>query len=323
LASSKDRTPLYVLLSLVLAAVLIGALSSDDPNVEKLDSREFQRAVEERAFVLKADEEPSPIEGEDRSVKSPYEVRHPAAGPSSRTDGAGPEPGPLVVYDKSQRVAGLLEPQGGGEPRRFEYSYPENYDIAEILNEAEIPFTTKPQGAGLWTGALVTTAPMVLVLLFFLVFMRRTRQGGGNQMTNFGKSRARRTSADQPKVTFADVAGADEAIQELAEIKEFLKAPHKFQKLGARIPKGALLVGPPGTGKTLLARAVAGEAGVPFFSISGSDFVEMFVGVGASRVRDLFEQAKRNCPSIVFIDEIDAVGRRRGAGSGGGHDERK
>ena len=142
-------------------------------------------------------------------------------------------------------------------------------------------------------------------------------------MTSFGKSRARRMTKDQPKVTFSDVAGADEAVQELTEIKEFLEAPQKFQKLGARIPKGALLVGPPGTGKTLLARAVAGEAGVPFFSISGSDFVEMFVGVGASRVRDLFEQAKQNSPCIIFMDEIDAVGRQRGAGLGGGHDERE
>jgi cell division protease FtsH len=148
-------------------------------------------------------------------------------------------------------------------------------------------------------------------------------QGGGNRVMSFGKSRARRMTKDQPKVTFSDVAGADEAVQELTEIKEFLEAPQKFQKLGARIPKGALLVGPPGTGKTLLARAVAGEAGVPFFSISGSDFVEMFVGVGASRVRDLFEQAKQNSPCIIFMDEIDAVGRQRGAGLGGGHDERE
>jgi cell division protease FtsH len=158
--------------------------------------------------------------------------------------------------------------------------------------------------------------------LFFILFMS-SMQGGGNRVMSFGKSRARRMTKDQPKVTFSDVAGADEAVQELTEIKEFLEAPQKFQKLGARIPKGALLVGPPGTGKTLLARAVAGEAGVPFFSISGSDFVEMFVGVGASRVRDLFEQAKQNSPCIIFMDEIDAVGRQRGAGLGGGHDERE
>jgi cell division protease FtsH len=148
-------------------------------------------------------------------------------------------------------------------------------------------------------------------------------QGGGNRVMQFGKARAKVVSKDQPKVTFADVAGADEAVEELQEIKEFLEAPAKFQAMGAKIPKGVLLFGPPGTGKTLLARAVAGEAGVPFFSISGSDFVEMFVGVGASRVRDLFEQAKANAPAIIFVDEIDAVGRHRGAGLGGGHDERE
>ena len=148
-------------------------------------------------------------------------------------------------------------------------------------------------------------------------------QGGGSRVMNFGKSKAKRMSVDAPKITFRDVAGVDEAVQELEEIKEFLENPKKFQALGARIPKGVLLYGPPGTGKTLLARAVAGEAGVPFFSISGSDFVEMFVGVGASRVRDLFEQAKQNSPCIIFMDEIDAVGRHRGAGMGGGHDERE
>ena len=148
-------------------------------------------------------------------------------------------------------------------------------------------------------------------------------QGGGSKVMSFGKSRAKRMSVDPPKITFRDVAGVDEAVEELHEIKEFLENPKKFQALGARIPKGVLLYGPPGTGKTLLARAVAGEAGVPFFSISGSDFVEMFVGVGASRVRDLFEQAKQNSPCIIFMDEIDAVGRHRGAGLGGGHDERE
>ena len=148
-------------------------------------------------------------------------------------------------------------------------------------------------------------------------------QGGGSKVMSFGKSRAKRVSVDSPKVTFKDVAGVEEAVEELHEIKEFLENPKKFQQLGARIPKGVLLYGPPGTGKTLLARAVAGEAGVPFFSISGSDFVEMFVGVGASRVRDLFEQAKQNAPCIIFVDEIDAVGRHRGAGMGGGHDERE
>jgi cell division protease FtsH len=164
--------------------------------------------------------------------------------------------------------------------------------------------------------------PYVLIALFFF-FLLSQMQGGGSRVMNFGKSKAKLMTKDTPKTTFADVAGADEAIEELQEIKEFLQAPAKFQAIGAKIPKGVLLYGPPGTGKTLLARAVAGEAGVPFYSISGSDFVEMFVGVGASRVRDLFEQAKANAPAIVFVDEIDAVGRHRGAGLGGGHDERE
>ena len=160
-------------------------------------------------------------------------------------------------------------------------------------------------------------------MIGFWIFLMRQMQSGGNKALSFGKSKAKLSSSSQKKVTFKDVAGVDEAKEELQEIIEFLKEPQKFQKLGGRIPKGVLLMGPPGTGKTLLARAVAGEANVPFFSISGSDFVEMFVGVGASRVRDLFEQGKKNAPCIVFIDEIDAVGRHRGAGLGGGHDERE
>ena len=170
---------------------------------------------------------------------------------------------------------------------------------------------------------LLPTAFIYLVIFLLFFFMLSQMQGGGSRVMNFGKSRAKLITKDTPKTTFADVAGADEAIEELQEIKEFLQSPAKFQAIGAKIPKGVLLYGPPGTGKTLLARAVAGEAGVPFYSISGSDFVEMFVGVGASRVRDLFEQAKANAPAIVFVDEIDAVGRHRGAGLGGGHDERE
>jgi cell division protease FtsH len=173
-----------------------------------------------------------------------------------------------------------------------------------------------------WTTVLSSLLPMALLVAFWFFIMQQT-QGGGNRVMSFGKSRAKLHTEDKIRVTFGDVAGADEAKQELEEVVEFLKHPKKFNDLGARIPKGVLLFGPPGTGKTLLARAVAGEAGVPFFSISGSDFVEMFVGVGASRVRDLFEQAKKNAPCIVFIDEIDAVGRHRGAGLGGGHDERE
>ncbi len=180
----------------------------------------------------------------------------------------------------------------------------------------------REENSPLWSGALVTIVPMVLLLGMFYLFMRQLQAGGGKAMS-FGKSRARMLNESSNKVTFDDVAGVDEAKDEVEEIIEFLKDPKKFQKLGGRIPKGVLMVGPPGTGKTLLARAIAGEAGVPFFSISGSDFVEMFVGVGASRVRDLFEQGKKHAPCIIFIDEIDAVGRHRGAGLGGGHDERE
>jgi len=195
------------------------------------------------------------------------------------------------------------------ETKMDEKALPEGYDI-------QIP------KQNIFVSLLVTLLPFVLIILIFL-FLMNQMQGGGSRVMNFGKSKAKLISKDMPKTTFADVAGAQEAVEELHEIKEFLEAPTKFQAIGAKIPKGVLLYGPPGTGKTLLARAVAGEAGVPFYSISGSDFVEMFVGVGASRVRDLFEQAKANAPAIVFVDEIDAVGRHRGAGLGGGHDERE
>ncbi len=183
-------------------------------------------------------------------------------------------------------------------------------------------YTVKvPKSSSFWT-LIFSYLPFLIIFLLFMVFLNQM-QGGGSRVMNFGKSKAKLITKDTPKTSFADVAGADEAIEELQEIKEFLQSPGKFQAIGAKIPKGVLLYGPPGTGKTLLARAVAGEAGVPFYSISGSDFVEMFVGVGASRVRDLFEQAKANAPAIVFVDEIDAVGRHRGAGFGGGHDERE
>ena len=228
----------------------------------------------------------------------------------------------LTVFDEDQTVRGLVEPTDGGAPVNFEHSYTQLTDVASQLDEENIAYDVDPQNTGFWLTLLGTLAPILLIVLFFVLFMS-SMQGGGNRVMSFGKSRARKMTKDSPKVTFSDVAGAEEAVQELTEIKEFLESPQKFQKLGARIPKGALLVGPPGTGKTLLARAVAGEAGVPFFSISGSDFVEMFVGVGASRVRDLFEQAKQNSPCIIFMDEIDAVGRQRGAGLGGGHDERE
>jgi len=195
-------------------------------------------------------------------------------------------------------------------------------DLAKTLREKAVQIKVKEVRSGDWLLILLNALPLIL-LAGFVFFLMRQMQAGGNKALSFGKSRARLLSAQQKKATFKDVAGTDEAKEELQEIIEFLKDPQKFQKLGGRIPKGVLLVGPPGTGKTLLARAIAGEANVPFFSISGSDFVEMFVGVGASRVRDLFEQGKKNAPCIIFIDEIDAVGRHRGAGLGGGHDERE
>ena len=193
----------------------------------------------------------------------------------------------------------------------------------EACSTAEnVTYDSKGKGGSWWGSLLISVLPFVLLIGFWIFLMNQV-QGGGSKVMSFGKSRAKRMTPDSPKIGFKDVAGADEAVEELHEIKEFLENPKKFQALGARIPKGVLLYGPPGTGKTLLARAVAGEAGVPFFSISGSDFVEMFVGVGASRVRDLFEQAKQSSPCIIFMDEIDAVGRHRGAGLGGGHDERE
>ena len=206
---------------------------------------------------------------------------------------------------------------------KFSVYAPTQYErLANILIERGVAIKAKEASASSWSLILYSWAPVLLMIGFWIFFMRQM-QSGGNKALSFGKSKAKLSSSSQKKVTFKDVAGVDEAKEELQEIIEFLKEPQKFQKLGGRIPKGVLLMGPPGTGKTLLARAVAGEANVPFFSISGSDFVEMFVGVGASRVRDLFEQGKKNAPCIVFIDEIDAVGRHRGAGLGGGHDERE
>jgi len=205
----------------------------------------------------------------------------------------------------------------------FRLIVPQQYEgLANRLQEKGVTITAKEPSTSPWTSLLYSWAP-ILLMIGFWIFLMRQMQSGGNKALSFGKSKAKLSSSAQKKVTFKDVAGVEEAKDELQEIIEFLKEPQKFQKLGGRIPKGVLLMGPPGTGKTLLARAVAGEANVPFFSISGSDFVEMFVGVGASRVRDLFEQGKKNAPCIIFIDEIDAVGRHRGAGLGGGHDERE
>ena len=222
------------------------------------------------------------------------------------------------VIIKQNNISAIL--RDGNRIQTYAVEYP---DLVKVLREKSVQIEAKPQDDGPWyITFLLSWGPFILFLgLWF--FLMRQMQVGGNRALSFGKSRARMLTEDKKKITFADVAGVDEAKQEVVEIIDFLKDPQKFQKLGGRIPKGVLIVGPPGTGKTLLAKAIAGEAGVPFFSISGSDFVEMFVGVGASRVRDLFEQGKKHAPCIIFIDEIDAVGRLRGAGLGGGHDERE
>ncbi|MDF0672799.1 MAG: ATP-dependent zinc metalloprotease FtsH [Nitrospira sp.] len=222
------------------------------------------------------------------------------------------------VIIKGNHISGVLKDKT--RIRTYSADYP---DLVKVLREKDVQIEVKPPDESPWyITFLVTWGPFILFLgLWF--FLMRQMQIGGNKALSFGKSRARMLTEERKKVTFSDVAGVDEAKEEVLEIIEFLKDPRKFQKLGGRIPKGVLVVGPPGTGKTLLAKAIAGEAGVPFFSISGSDFVEMFVGVGASRVRDLFEQGKKHAPCIIFIDEIDAVGRLRGAGLGGGHDERE
>ncbi|MGN6404706.1 ATP-dependent zinc metalloprotease FtsH [Sinomonas sp.] len=234
------------------------------------------------------------------------------------------------IYNGEERVDLTLKDdyvdngQNKGKNVQFYYVDPRGNEVVQAVDNANLPggYNDVPTGNN-WFGSILSLIIPVLLLGALFWFLLSRMQGGGSQVMKFGKSRAKMITKDMPQVTFADVAGADEAVEELHEIKEFLQEPGKFQAVGAKIPKGVLLYGPPGTGKTLLARAVAGEAGVPFFSISGSDFVEMFVGVGASRVRDLFEQAKSNAPSIVFVDEIDAVGRHRGAGIGGGNDERE
>jgi len=223
-----------------------------------------------------------------------------------------------TIKDRDNTVTGELT-----DGTEFKVTYPADYadELTQQLLDNEVTAETDAQHESIWVTLLFQLLPVVLLIGVFLYFLSNMQ--GGGRLLQFGKAKARQLSKDQPKVTFADVAGSDEAVEELKEIRDFLEDPLRFQAMGAKIPKGVLLFGPPGTGKTLLARAVAGEAGVPFFSISGSDFVEMFVGVGASRVRDLFQQAKAAAPAIVFVDEIDAVGRHRGAGLGGGHDERE
>jgi cell division protease FtsH len=249
---------------------------------------------------------------------------------SSKPAGAQPSFSDLVSQVKDGKVERVTINSVTGDITgkyksgdEFRSTVPPTYnDFTTMLLDHGVQAKVEKDNGGGWVNLLVQAVPFVL-LLGFWIFMMRQMQSGGNKALSFGKSRARLHSSQQKKVTFKDVAGVEEAKEELAEIIEFLREPQKFQKLGGRIPKGVLLIGSPGTGKTLLARAIAGEANVPFFSISGSDFVEMFVGVGASRVRDLFEQGKKNAPCIIFIDEIDAVGRHRGAGLGGGHDERE
>ncbi|TMA53894.1 MAG: AAA family ATPase, partial [Deltaproteobacteria bacterium] len=227
------------------------------------------------------------------------------------------------VTIQGKNIRGRYRGEHGEAGEGFKTFAPDDPDLVKMLREKTVTIDARPEDAEPWYFvALVQWAPMLLLVGVWIFFMRQMQVGGGKAMS-FGKSRAKLLSENTHKVTFNDVAGIDEAKEELEEIIAFLKDPKKFTKLGGRIPKGVLLVGAPGTGKTLLARAIAGEAGVPFFSISGSDFVEMFVGVGASRVRDLFVQGKKNAPCIIFIDEIDAVGRHRGAGLGGGHDERE
>ena len=227
-----------------------------------------------------------------------------------------------VTFNTKDNSLDVKETNGDTYDQAFLDSDSAQAELLNTLEQKNVKTEIKDKGGSSILSLLTYILPFLLFFAFW-IFLMNQMQGGGSRVMSFGKSRAKRMSVDAPKITFRDVAGADEAVQELHEIKEFLENPKKFQSLGARIPKGVLLYGPPGTGKTLLARAVAGEAGVPFFSISGSDFVEMFVGVGASRVRDLFEQAKQNSPCIIFMDEIDAVGRHRGAGMGGGHDERE
>ncbi|HMQ27200.1 MAG TPA: ATP-dependent metallopeptidase FtsH/Yme1/Tma family protein, partial [Acidimicrobiales bacterium] len=225
------------------------------------------------------------------------------------------------IKDRDNEVKGELT-DGTDYVAVYPTEYADELTDEIAAAEPEVDLSVDQQQESFWVSLAVSVLPILLLLGVFL-FVMTQMQGGGGRVMKFGKARTKKVDKDQPTVTFADVAGSEEAVEELQEIKEFLKSPARFHALGAKIPKGVLLYGPPGTGKTLLARAVAGEADAPFFSISGSDFVEMFVGVGASRVRDLFEQAKAAAPAIIFVDEIDAVGRHRGAGLGGGHDERE
>ncbi|MFD2639645.1 ATP-dependent zinc metalloprotease FtsH [Piscibacillus salipiscarius] len=278
------NTFFFFIIFLVLIAI-IGMLNNPNPDTEQLNYKEFRSALENGQITE------------------------------------------LTIQYTNQAYEARGEMSSDGGSANFQAEFPANEQIvSEIVSTAEEQVdtfsTVKAEEPSAWARFFTTLIPFIILFILFF-FLLGQMQGGGGRMMNFGKSKAKMYTEDKKKTKFPDVAGADEEKQELVEVVDFLKDPRKFTELGARIPKGILLVGPPGTGKTLLAKAVAGEAGVPFFSISGSDFVEMFVGVGASRVRDLFENAKKNAPCIVFIDEIDAVGRQRGAGVGGGHDERE
>ncbi|MFD7416306.1 ATP-dependent zinc metalloprotease FtsH [Kitasatospora purpeofusca] len=295
------RAPIMWIVLAVLAVIVLMQVVSDSNGYKTVDTGQVVAAIDAKqvksAQITTGDSNTIKIQLKDGA-------KLPAVGTGKPQSG-------------SKFQASYIGDQGVGIADKLQAQINDNDQ--STLTEG---YTISPEKQSTLVSLLLSMLPIVIIVLVFL-FLMNQMQGGGSRVMQFGKSKAKLLTKDTPKTTFSDVAGADEAVEELHEIKEFLQEPAKFQAVGAKIPKGVLLYGPPGTGKTLLARAVAGEAGVPFYSISGSDFVEMFVGVGASRVRDLFEQAKANAPAIVFVDEIDAVGRHRGAGLGGGHDERE
>ncbi|MFJ9953158.1 ATP-dependent zinc metalloprotease FtsH [Kitasatospora sp. NPDC091207] len=295
------RAPIMWIVLAVLAVIVLMQVVSDSNGYKTVDTGQVVAAIDAKqvksAQITTGDSNTIKIQLKDGATLS--------------NAGTGKTP------SGSKFQASYIGDQGVGIADKLQAQINDNDQ--STLSEG---YTISPEKQSTFVSLLLSMLPIVIIVLVFL-FLMNQMQGGGSRVMQFGKSKAKLLTKDTPKTTFSDVAGADEAVEELHEIKEFLQEPAKFQAVGAKIPKGVLLYGPPGTGKTLLARAVAGEAGVPFYSISGSDFVEMFVGVGASRVRDLFEQAKANAPAIVFVDEIDAVGRHRGAGLGGGHDERE
>ncbi|MFH8383689.1 ATP-dependent zinc metalloprotease FtsH [Kitasatospora sp. NPDC018058] len=295
------RAPIMWIVLAVLAVIVLMQVVSDSNGYKTVDTGQVVAAIDahnvKSAQITTGDSNTIKIQLKDGATLSPAGTGKTPSGSKFQASYIGDQG--VAIADKLQAQINDKDPN----------------TLAE-------GYTVSPEKQSTFVSLLLSMLPIVIIVLVFL-FLMNQMQGGGSRVMQFGKSKAKLLTKDTPKTTFADVAGTDEAVEELHEIKEFLQEPAKFQAVGAKIPKGVLLYGPPGTGKTLLARAVAGEAGVPFYSISGSDFVEMFVGVGASRVRDLFEQAKANAPAIVFVDEIDAVGRHRGAGLGGGHDERE